>query len=172
MTDAELGLNTFIGRDGDKYIVAQGVRIYLEDRPLAWQRAIVCRGTACYRGRSKDPGKWEHMVKFAWPSDKRYREGDLLKLAKERGVQGIAEWVHHEQINIDGHLDTISHLRRGMKFGVPRRLSNKASWVDSGVESGQGLLRTQSLRGRSRSRKSRRMGLGISTSGTTLSSSG
>ncbi|KFZ22993.1 hypothetical protein V502_02529 [Pseudogymnoascus sp. VKM F-4520 (FW-2644)] len=98
MTDAELGLNTFIRRDGNKYIVAQCVRICLEDKPLAWQRGIICRGTACYRGRNKDPGGWKHMVKFAWPSDKRCREGDLLKLAKERGVKGIAEWVHHEQI--------------------------------------------------------------------------
>jgi hypothetical protein len=93
MTEAELGLNTFIRRDGNKHIVAQGLRICLEDKPLAWQRAIVCRGTACYRGRNKDPGGWEHVVKFPWPSDKRCREGDLLKLAKERGVKGIAEWV-------------------------------------------------------------------------------
>jgi hypothetical protein len=172
MTDAELGLNTFIRRDGDKYIVAQGVRICLEDKPLAWQRAIVCRGTACYRGRNKGPGIWEHVVKFAWPSDKRCREGDLLKLAKERGVKGIAEWVHHEQINIDGHPDTISYLRRGMKFGVPRKLSSKASWVDSGAGSSRALSRTRSLRGRSRSSKGRLMGLGISTSNTTISSSG
>ncbi|OBT60178.1 hypothetical protein VE03_10902 [Pseudogymnoascus sp. 23342-1-I1] len=40
MTDAELGLNTFIRRDGNKYIVAQDLRICLEDKPLAWQRAI------------------------------------------------------------------------------------------------------------------------------------
>ncbi|OAF59713.1 hypothetical protein VC83_03925 [Pseudogymnoascus destructans] len=172
MTEAELGLNTFIRRDGDKYIVAQGVRIWLEDKPLAWQRAIVCRGTACYRGRNKDPGRWDHVVKFAWPSDKRYREGDLLKLAKERGVKGIAEWVHHEQINIDGHPDTISHLRRGMKFGVPRKLSSKTSWVDSGAGSSQGVSITRSLRGRSRSSKGRLTGLGISTSSTTISSSG
>ncbi|KAL5354469.1 hypothetical protein ACLOAV_000558 [Pseudogymnoascus australis] len=171
MTDAELGMNTFIRRDGNKYIVAQGLRVCLEDKPLAWQRAIVCRGTACYRG-NKDPGGWEYVVKFAWPSDKRCREGDLLKLAKERGVKGIAEWVHHEQINIDGHPDTISYLRRGMKFGIPRKLSSKASWVDSGVRSSRALSRTRSLRGRSRSSKGRLVGLGIGTSSTTISSSG
>ena len=172
MTDAELGLNTFIRRDGNKYIFAQGLRICLEDKPLAWQRAIVCRGTACYRGRNKDPGGWEHVVKFAWPSDKRSREGDLLKLAKERGVKCIAEWVHHEQINIDGHPDTISYLRRGMEFGIPRKLSRKASWVDSGVGSSRALSRMRSLRGRSRSSKGRLVGLGISTSSTTISLSG
>ncbi|OBT59276.1 hypothetical protein VE04_00365 [Pseudogymnoascus sp. 24MN13] len=35
MTDAELGLNTFIRRHGNKYIVAQGLRICLVDKPLA-----------------------------------------------------------------------------------------------------------------------------------------
>jgi hypothetical protein len=35
MTNAELGLNTFIRRGGNKYIVTQGVRISLEDKPLA-----------------------------------------------------------------------------------------------------------------------------------------
>ncbi|KAH6725072.1 hypothetical protein BKA61DRAFT_42781 [Leptodontidium sp. MPI-SDFR-AT-0119] len=171
MTEAELGLNTFIKRDATgKYIVVRGVRIFQEDHPIASQKAIVCRGTTCYRGRRGDPGEWEHVVKFAWPSDKRQREGDLLKLAKERGVKGIAEWFHHEQITIDGNPDTIAHFRRGMKFGAPRKLSSKASWVDS-MESSQAYSRTRSLR-RSRSSAARLTGLGISTSSTTISSSG
>ena len=112
MTDAELGLNTFIKRNrAVKYIVARDVRIYLEDQPIASTKAIVCRGTTCYRGRRPGSTDWEYVVKFAWPSDKRQREGDLLKLAKERGVKGIAEWFHHEQITIDGSADTIAHLR-------------------------------------------------------------
>jgi Fungal protein kinase len=66
MTDAELGLNTFIKRDGNsKYIVVRGVRISQEEYLIASQKAIVCRGTTCYRGRRRDPGEWEHMVKFA-----------------------------------------------------------------------------------------------------------
>ncbi len=92
MSDAELGLNTFIKRDGNgKYIVARYVRISLEDKPIASTKAIVCRGTTCYRGRRLDSTDWEYVVKFAWPSDKRQREGRLLKLAKERGVTGVAE---------------------------------------------------------------------------------
>jgi hypothetical protein len=138
MTDAELGLNTFIKRDGtSKYIVAQDVKISLEDKPIASTKAIVCRGTLCYRGRRPGSMDWEYVVKFAWPSDKRQREGELLKLAKERGVTGIAMWFNHEQITIDGDPDTISHFRREMKFGTPRRLSSKASWVDSNPESSQ-----------------------------------
>jgi hypothetical protein len=103
MSDAELGLNTFIERDGSsKYVVVRDARVALEDKPIASTKAIVCRGTTCYRGRRSNLTGWEYVVKFAWPSDKRQEEGRLLKLAKERGVTGVAEWVHHEQIAIDG----------------------------------------------------------------------
>jgi hypothetical protein len=106
MSDAELGLNTFIKRDSNgKYIVTRDVRIFLEDKPIASTKAIVCQGTT---------------------SNKRQREGELLKLAKEKGVTGITVWFNHEQITIDGDLDTISHLRRAMKFGSLWRPSKKA----------------------------------------------
>ena len=58
MTDTELGLNIFIKRDSNgKYIVARDVRISLEDKPIALTKAIVCRGTTCYRGRRSDLGE-------------------------------------------------------------------------------------------------------------------
>ncbi|PQE09263.1 serine threonine- kinase Sgk2 protein [Rutstroemia sp. NJR-2017a BBW] len=169
MTDAELGLNTFVKHDGNgKYIVARDVKISLEDKPIASTEAIVCRGTTCYRGRKSDSTEWEYVVKFAWPSDKRQREGELLKLAKERGVTGIATWFNHEQIVIDGDPDTISHFRRDMKFGRPRKLSSKASWVDGSPESSRAYSKS-SLRGRSESSSNRFKGLGI---GASTSSSG
>lgn len=172
MTDAELGLNTFIKHDGNgKYIVARDVRISLEDKPIASTKAIVCRGTTCYRGRRSDSTEWEYVVKFAWPSDKRQREGELLKLAKERGVTGIAVWFNHEQIVIDGDPDTISNIRRDMKFGTPRKLSSKAFWVDNSPESSRVYSKT-SLGGRSESGATHLMGLGISASSATTSSSG
>ncbi|KAI9640307.1 hypothetical protein NHQ30_011357 [Ciborinia camelliae] len=151
MTDAELGLNTFVKHDSNgngKYIVARDVKIYLEDKPIASTKAIVCRGTTCYRGRRSHSTEWEYVVKFAWPSDKRQREGELLKLAKERGVTGIAMWFNHEQIFIDGDPDTILHFRRDMKFGSPRKLSSKASWVDGSPESSRAHSKS-SLRKRS-----------------------
>lgn len=93
-----------------------------------------------------------------------------MKLAKEGGVTGVAEWFHHEQISIGGDLDIISHLRRGMIFVVSRKLSRKASWVDGGADSSR-ASRITSLRGRSRSGVGRLTGSGISPS-TTISSSG
>ncbi|KAG9240328.1 hypothetical protein BJ878DRAFT_571127 [Calycina marina] len=172
MTDAELGLNTFIKRDENgKFIVTRDVRISLEDKPIASTKAIVCRGTTCYRGRRSDSTDWEYVVKFAWPSDKRHREGDFLKLAKERGVKGITEWFNHEQIAIDGSPDTIASLRKSMEFWPPRKLSVKASWVDNSMESSRANSRTRSsFRGRSRSSVRRLTGLGITTSSTSISS--
>ncbi|KAG9233281.1 hypothetical protein BJ875DRAFT_535473 [Amylocarpus encephaloides] len=172
MSDTELGLNTFIKRDGNgKYIVTRDVRISLEDKPIASTKAIVCRGTTCYRGRRLGSTDWEYVVKFAWPSDKRQREGELLKLAKEKGVTGIAVWFNHEQITIDGDPDTISHLRRAMKFGSPRRPSKKAFWVDSSPESSRAYSKT-SLKGRSGSSVAHLIGLGIGAGSATTSSSG
>jgi hypothetical protein len=109
MADAELRLNTFIKHDGNsKYIVARDVRISLEDKPIASTKAIVCRGTTCYRARRSGSAELEYVAKFAWPSDKRQWEGELLKLAKERGVTSIAVWFNHVLIVIDGDPDTIS----------------------------------------------------------------
>jgi hypothetical protein len=46
MSDAELGLNTFIKRDGSsKYIIVPRARIALEDKPIASIKAIVCKRT-------------------------------------------------------------------------------------------------------------------------------
>jgi hypothetical protein len=63
------------------------------------------------------------------------------------------------------------HLRRDMRFGTPRKLSSKASWVDGSPESSRAYSKT-SLRGRSGSGVAHLIGLGISASSATTSSSG
>jgi hypothetical protein len=66
MSDAELGLNTFIKRDGNgTYIVTRDVRISLKDKPIALTKAIVCREITCYRGRRPGLTDWEYVMKFA-----------------------------------------------------------------------------------------------------------
>ncbi|KAK9256933.1 hypothetical protein V1507DRAFT_501044 [Lipomyces tetrasporus] len=125
--EAELGLNTFVRRDETgRYIIAGDTKVSIEDKPIAPTKAIVCRGTTCYRGR-RIALALDCVVKFAWPSDKRQREGRLLKLAQERGVKGVAEWIHDEQVSIDGTLDPIANLRRGMKFGEPRKFVEQST---------------------------------------------
>ena len=51
-------------------------------------------------------------------------------------------WFNHEQITTDGDLDTIANLQRDMKFGTPRKLSCKVSWVDSSPESSRAYSKT------------------------------
>lgn len=121
MSDDELGMNTYIKEDkAGKYIMFKGEderteeKLNLEDRPIAFQRAIVCRGTTCYRAKRQNSKHWEFVVKFSWRSDKRRAEGDLLRLAKERNVWGVAQLFGHRD------LESIADLRQGMEFGESR----------------------------------------------------
>ena len=73
MADEELGLDTFMKRNGQHRSVAvadvttgEDVTPELEASPFITQRAIVSRGTFCYRTADQQP-----MVKYAWRSDKR-----------------------------------------------------------------------------------------------------
>jgi hypothetical protein len=60
ISDDELGMNTYVKEDkADKYIFRgederKEGKLYLEDRPIAFQQAIVCRGTTCYRAKREN----------------------------------------------------------------------------------------------------------------------
>ncbi|KAK3177211.1 hypothetical protein OEA41_008540 [Lepraria neglecta] len=118
MSDEELGLDTFVERDGeDRFIIItedmtrKERRLQLEPALIAYQRAIVCRGTSCFRASipsSKDP---RYVVKFSWTSDMRQPEVDLLRLARERGVEGVAKLFG------DYRITSIADMREGLTFG-------------------------------------------------------
>ena len=134
MSDEELGLNTFIKHDSSgPYVWVKKSKIYFDERPIASQNGIVCRGTTCFRGGEANM-KRSCVVKLSWPSVRRRDEGELLKLAKERGVKGVAEWIGHQDISISGRPDTISNLRKGLRFSKLGRTLRKAAWVDGSVE--------------------------------------
>jgi hypothetical protein len=121
MSNKELGMDTYVKVDKiGKYIMFKGEdktereRLYLEDKPIASQRAIVCRGTTCYRAK-RENSNYEFVVKFSWRAEKRTAEGSLLKLAKDRKVWGVARLFGHED------LEEINDLRDGMTFGKPQK---------------------------------------------------
>jgi hypothetical protein len=142
MSDEELGMNAYIKKDKDgKYIMFKGedepekTKLYLEDRPIASQRAIVCRGTTCYRAKRQKAKHWEFVVKFSWRSDKRRAEGDLLRLAKQRNVWGVARLFGHQD------LESIAELRQGIEFESPRTFRSATGSSFSQSQSGtSGLL--------------------------------
>lgn len=159
MSDDELGLDTFIKRDGeDRFITitedvtGEEKRLQLERDPIVIQRAIVCRGTNCYR--TKDS---EHVVKFSWTSDKRPPEAAHLRLARKRGVKGVARLLGHHRIT------SIEEMRDGLTFPAPYRFRNTTSSAPASFSQSQSQSQLQPL---SRSFGSfRRFSITESTSG-------
>ncbi|KAL2050081.1 hypothetical protein ABVK25_009691 [Lepraria finkii] len=117
MDDEELGLDTFTEQDDigrfitiSKDATGKENRMQLEEGPLVKQRAVVCRGTTCFPSSDQ-----ANAVKFSWTSDKRPPEADHLRLAREKGVEGIAKLVGYQRIT------SISELRSGLTFPYPHR---------------------------------------------------
>lgn len=117
MSDADLGVDTFIEQQGTDRFITLSVdpsgnenRLQLEQAPFVKQRAIVCRGTTCFRTVSQ-----KQVVKFSWTSDRRTRESELLRLAHEKSVEGVAQFIGYKE------LTTINELRNGMSFPAPHR---------------------------------------------------
>ncbi|MCJ1237182.1 hypothetical protein MMC14_005167 [Varicellaria rhodocarpa] len=115
MSDEELGLDTFIERNGGDLFITitedatgKEKRFQLERDPLVVQRAIVCRGTTCYR--TKD---LEDVAKFSWTSAKRSSEADLLRLAHQKCVKGVARLLGYQLIT------SIEEMRSGLTFPAP-----------------------------------------------------
>ncbi|KAL8938554.1 MAG: hypothetical protein Q9216_003822 [Gyalolechia sp. 2 TL-2023] len=117
MSDEELGLDTFIQRDnGNHYVnITDGFGkerlLQFNPEPIAHQRAIVCRGTSCFHAKLPNAGDYHCVVKFSWVSATRRPEAELLALANERGVEGIAKLIGHH------HITTIAAMRKDLTFG-------------------------------------------------------
>ncbi|XP_044714761.1 kinase [Hirsutella rhossiliensis] len=120
MNDEELGLDTFTELDGNSRLIhvdqdgtSGRKRLRLESQPFTRQRAVVCRGTSCYLTKPPDFEDWSYVVKFSWTSDRRKPEADLLRLARQRGVEGIADLIGHRRIT------SINEMRSGLIFTKP-----------------------------------------------------
>ncbi|EGX92351.1 serine/threonine-protein kinase Sgk2 [Cordyceps militaris CM01] len=143
MDNDAMGLDIFTEREGvHRYTTVDDVsgnekRLRL-DKAMVRQRAIVCRGTTCYRTEDGN------VAKFSWASDKRKLEVEQLKLAELRGVKGVAKVVAHRQIT------TIAQMRKGLDFKRHRhRFRNEDAplaprWSDHPINaSGKSFLPTK-----------------------------
>lgn len=123
MDDEELGLDTYteLDKQGRFITISEDAtgnenRMQLDEMPFVKQRAVVCRGTTCFRSTDKSS-----VVKFSWTSDKRPPEANHLRLAQEKGVEGIAKLTGYQQIT------SISELRSGLRFPSPHRFQLSVS---------------------------------------------
>ncbi|KAL1973895.1 hypothetical protein VTN31DRAFT_5455 [Thermomyces dupontii] len=130
MDEEQLGLDTFIKRDGDGQFVRfkhEGgeVQFEVQRTPLIRQRAIVSRGTTCFLSRKRNSKDWEYVTKFSWTPDRRESEATLLQRANERGVEGIAR--------LEGHcnITRISEMRSEMAFRTPYTFRGTSDSIQS-----------------------------------------
>ena len=143
MDDEELGLDTFTELDetGRFITITKDAtetenRMQLDEAPFVKQRAVVCRGTTCFRSSDR-----ANVVKFSWTSDKRAPEADHLRLASERGVEGIAKLIGYQCIT------SISELRSGLTFPSPHRFRDgtASAMTSSQTQLGQSFGPIQNL---------------------------
>ena len=110
MDDAAMGLDTSIRlNERHRYVTArnteeQDIQVELNTL-LVRQRAIVCRGTTCFKTR-------QGVAKLSWRSAKRPSEVKHLTLAQKRGVEGVANVVAHKEFT------SIADLRSGLDFSA------------------------------------------------------
>ena len=122
MSDEEIGLDTFIEREGTKEFVTvveekteKQIRLQMENNPIARQAAIVGRGTSCYRTFDQ-----ESVIKFAWPDASRWlTEPQLLRAAQEKKVKGVARLGGYKRIT------SVSEHRACLKFKQKRQMQSR-----------------------------------------------
>lgn len=145
MMDAkELGLDILTELDSkgrfitiSKDATGKENRLQLDEESFVKHRPVVCRGTTCFR--SSDHA---NVIKFSWTSDKRPPQADHLRLAREKGVEGIAKLIGYERIT------SISELRSGLTVPSPHQYRDgtaNASTSFSQTQLGQSFGRIQNL---------------------------
>jgi hypothetical protein len=72
-----------------------------------------CLGGFLGQGKRRANLYTRHLARRVALSDERRAEGELLQLAIERGVWGIARLFGYQD------LDSIANLRQGLQFGKP-----------------------------------------------------
>lgn len=136
MTKAELGLDTFIQKDGphptviiSDAITCKSRALQLKVPPIFSTNAIACRGTSCFR--TVDGTK---VVKLSWRPDKRRSEVDHLAMG--RGVKGMPTLVGSRNVT------AIEDLRKGLEFKSLRDLGHSVH--DRSTDSLQSSFTSQS----------------------------
>ncbi|KAL7945812.1 hypothetical protein V8C42DRAFT_321627 [Trichoderma barbatum] len=118
----------------DPTIVRSGVQQYIEvhhdgrterlilDKLIFRQACIVGRATTCWKAhRDGDDGevKKVFVIKDSWQYPERSEEGLMLQEATMKGVENLAEYYHHEVVQVGGADDDIrGNIRKGLDLAV------------------------------------------------------
>lgn len=100
MDEEKLDLNTFMKlNDNCCFIHIKHKKIKMKPQLkldlFICQQAIICHRTFCFFTKISDSNDWSYMIKFSWMSDRQKFKANFLKLANQRGVEGIVRLIKH-----------------------------------------------------------------------------
>ncbi|KAL7791912.1 hypothetical protein V8C37DRAFT_381731 [Trichoderma ceciliae] len=122
MKNEQLGYDPTIVTSGNqRYIEIQRddrIERLVLDKVIFRQACIVGRATTCwkaYRDGEDSDVKRTFVIKDSWQYPERNEEGLMLREASMKGVQNMAEYYHHEIVQVGGTDDDIrGNVRKGL----------------------------------------------------------
>ncbi|EDN03054.1 predicted protein [Histoplasma mississippiense (nom. inval.)] len=113
----------------DPTIVTTGTERYIEiekdgtkeqliiDGIVGRARCVAGRATTCWKAHCEtDKLRTPLVVKDSWQYPERTEEGELLREAMAKGVKNVAKYYHHETVHIDGKVDDVLAIRKGLSI--------------------------------------------------------
>ena len=117
MNNEQLGFDPTIqqSKDGKRYMnISRAGRIerLVIEKEIRKQAVIVGRATTCWKCYGDDSNQ-PLIVKDSWQYEERPEEGDLIQEATRKGVRNIAQYYHHETVQVNQKDDDIFANVRG-----------------------------------------------------------
>ena len=159
MNDEQLGLDPTIQQYDGKYYVeimrnGKTERIILTE--LVKKQALIAgRATICWKAYCDGDKSTSLIVKDSWQYEERPEEGELIKMATDKGVQNMARYYYHETVQVGGKKDDVlENVRKGLMKQCGRTRFIEKSFIDSEAPVSESSGR--SLPGRTQSRSASR----------------
>lgn len=94
--------------------------IELKHPPFFTTRPMAARGRTCWEARLAGETELNYVCKDAWRGKDYDLEGILLQRVQLAGVEGIVEYISHQDVHIDSvHDDTSGHIMKGLRAQPP-----------------------------------------------------
>lgn len=129
MNQAELGYDTTLTFDSFRFkLDGCNEDIFrIVKKAFFARKAIASRGTTCWDAQRKGDAS-KYVLKDSWRSIFHTSEFKLLQQAKDKGVQGLVEFLAYEEVMIKGKVDTIrGNIMSGLQVGKPISLVKGAT---------------------------------------------
>lgn len=121
-SESELGFDPTIEKKGDVCFIKikredqETEETIILEKPIRQTASIVGRSTSCWAAHLKEDPAKRFIVKDTWQLPESVDEGELLKKARNSGIENIAKYYHHYRVQVDGKFDDVlKNIRSGFK---------------------------------------------------------